>query len=603
MKKQRFLRDQYKESFWYLAVLAFASIIWLIVRTGTKPSRISYPCQKAALTNINIFLVALGFPFARVTGQLLFQKMLKSRGIKVVMIASLLGILAFSTVETFTINSAPAVSLPPVILNLQSQTAESTSPSSLFIIQNASGLQGNLDEAISALLSSMQSQGLNFFKTSATPSGLIGNNDVIIIKINGVDTQRSMTNTDLVKSLVKTIVAHPDGFTGEVVIADNGQSTGGVDMAENNAYDHSQSMTDVAGMFPNHKVSAYSWWTFASRSVAEYSSGNYQDGYVVNYTSNTQTGIKVSYPKFQTAYGTYISFKNGVWNQSTGTYDSSRLKVINMPVFKSHGGYAVTACVKNYMGVGSETLTSCHYTIGDGGMATEMIETRFPTLNILDCIWINANPFQPADSSTNDLCGPITPYDAASYTNLIAASTDPVALEYWIAKHVGLPAAIQNGYTYISSMDPDYEPITYDLLQSYHNYLTASMNELKNHNRQATMLESEMNVYVTLTPTPTAEPSPTPTPTAEPSPTPTPTAESSPTPTPTAEPSPTPTPTAEPSPTPTPTAIPAPSAEPTPTPLPARTEFLPPEALYATAIIGVAIIIGIVLIAFIKQKK
>jgi hypothetical protein len=496
MKKQHFLRGQTEKSVFFLGLLAFASVIWLILRTGTKPSRISYPCQKAALTNINVFLVALGFPFVSVAGQWLFQKIVKSKISKVVMIACLLAISVFSTVGTFAINSAPAVDFTPVALDLQSQIVDSTSPSELFIVQNASGLQGNLDEAISALLWCMQSQGLNFFKTSATPSGLIGKNDVIIMKVNGVGPQRANTNTDLAKSLVKTIVAHPDGFTGEIVIADNGQSTGGVNMAQSNAYDHSQSMTDVAGMFPNHKVSAYSWWTIASNSVAEYSSGNYQDGYVVNYTSNAQTGVKVSYPKFQTAYDTYISFKNGVWNQSTGTYDSSRLKVINMPLFKSHRGYGATACVKNYMGLGSQTLTNQHDTVGDGGMGTEIVETRFPTLNILDCIWINANPFQPG-GSTDGPWGPYTTYEDASYTNLIAASTDPVALEYWIAKHVGMPTAIQRGYTYISSIDPDYEPVTQNLDQSYHHYLTASMNEIVSHGRQATMLESEMNVYIT----------------------------------------------------------------------------------------------------------
>ena len=319
------------------------------------------------------------------------------------MVTGLLVTMAVPNFAVFIINSVPAFNLTPVALNLQSQAADAANSSNLFIIQHASGLQGNMDAAMSALLSSMQSNGLSFFKTSAIPSGLIGADDVIIIKVNGQSEQRGGTNTDLAKSLVKTIVDHPDGFTGEVVIADNGQDTGGVDMTESNAYDHSQSMTDVAGMFPTYKVSAYSWYTIATNNVTEYSSGNYQDGYVVNSTSNAVTGVKVSYPKFQTAYGTYISFKNGVWNQSTETYDSSKLKIINLPLFKSHYDYGATACVKNYMGVGSQTLTGMHDSVGDGGMGTMMVETRFPTLNILDGIWINANPY-PAN-------GPRPTYD------------------------------------------------------------------------------------------------------------------------------------------------------------------------------------------------
>ena len=177
--------------------------------------------------------------------------------------------------------------------------------------------------------------------------------------MNGVGPQRGGTNTDLAKSLVKVIIGHPDGFTGELVIADNGQDTGGVDMAESNAYDPSQSMADVAGMFPSYKVSAYSWYPIRANSVAEYSSGDLSNGYVVNPTPDPVTGVKVSYPKFQTAYGTYISFKNGVWNQSAETYDSARLKIINMPLFKSHYNYGATSCVKNYMGVGSQYLRVC----------------------------------------------------------------------------------------------------------------------------------------------------------------------------------------------------------------------------------------------------
>ena len=590
MKKYNFLHNHSKKPIWYLALFAAVSAVWLIIRTGTKPSRISYPCQKAAAANINLFLIALAPPFAGLTGKLLPERILRSRVTRVLLVTALLITMTVSTFALFTITAPPAVNLSPITLDLQSQTAASASPSNLFIIQNASGLQGNMDAAISALLSSMQSYNLNFFKTTAIPLGLIGKNDVVIIKVNGQSPQRGSTNTDLAKSLVKTIVGHPEGFTGEIVIADNGQSTDCVDMTESNAYNHSQSMTDVAGLFPAHKVSAYSWWTIASNSVAEYSSGNYQDGYVVNSTSNTVTKLKVSYPKFQTTYGTYISFKNGVWNQITESYNSSRLKIINLPLFKSHYNYGATACVKNYMGVVSQTLTGAHDTVGDGGMGTAMVETRFPTLNIIDCIWINANPFQPG-SSTDSPCGPFTTYDEASYTNLIGASTDPVALEYWIAKHVAIPTAVQRGYSYTSSIDPDYEAITENLVQSYHHYLAASLNQIRNSDRQTTMLESEMNIYVTsLTPTPT------PTPTDSPLPTPTPTASPTPTSTPTSTPSPIATPT------PTSSSSPASTESPSLSPTPSHRE--PPTMYVAVGIIiiGAVAVIAVVIILLRMRK-
>ena len=41
------------------AFIAIASLLWLLLQSGRRPSRISYPCQKAAAANVLIFL-----PFA-----------------------------------------------------------------------------------------------------------------------------------------------------------------------------------------------------------------------------------------------------------------------------------------------------------------------------------------------------------------------------------------------------------------------------------------------------------------------------------------------------------------------------------------------------------
>jgi hypothetical protein len=173
MKRRSFLKNYSKKSIWHLALLAIISAVWLIVRTGTKPSRISYPCQKAAAANINLFLIVLAQILAGLTSKLLPERILRSRIAKIVMVTGLLVTMAISTFTMFTINADPVVNLTLVDLDLQSQTTTASSPSNLFIIQNASGLQGNMDAAISALLSSMQNQGLNFFDTTATPSGLI----------------------------------------------------------------------------------------------------------------------------------------------------------------------------------------------------------------------------------------------------------------------------------------------------------------------------------------------------------------------------------------------------------------------------------------------
>jgi len=485
-------RCESRKSVLMMVPIAIASIIWLVVRTGTKPSRITYPCQKAAIANVQILALALGAPFldfARLRVHIAI--FVEHRLAKSILLATILlfavGSYTLTDIDLPLMNSV--ISVP---LSLQPQSAiQSASSSDLFFVENASGAFGNMDAAISTLLSLMQNNSLFFFKTASIPTGLFSRDDVVLIKVNAVGPERSGTNTDLIKSLVAKIVNHPEGFMGEIVVADNGQDTGGLNLAEHNAYDHSQSFQDVVDMFPGFKVSTFSWYNIRASNVNEYDQGNLNDGYVVNSTQNPTTYLRVSYPKFRTQYGTYISFKRGIWSTATGSYNATKLKVINVPVLKSHYNYGVTACVKNYMGVTSQTLTTSHNTVGYGGMGTEIGQTRFPTLTILDAIWINANPKESGSD-----CGPPTSYEAASFTNVIGASRDPVALEYWAAKHILIQAAIQKGYTSYSSLNPDYAPITPGLTESYHNYLERSMNQLKEAGYQVTMNEGEMNVYV-----------------------------------------------------------------------------------------------------------
>ncbi|HEC38428.1 MAG TPA: hypothetical protein ENI29_09335 [bacterium] len=47
---------------WKLGLLAVLSAIWIMRRTGRKPTRIVYPCQHVAVSNIKIFRYALLAP-------------------------------------------------------------------------------------------------------------------------------------------------------------------------------------------------------------------------------------------------------------------------------------------------------------------------------------------------------------------------------------------------------------------------------------------------------------------------------------------------------------------------------------------------------------
>ena len=374
------------------------------------------------------------------------------------------------------------------------RSADFKPASDIFVVNGALGK----DCGISQLVDLMQSHGALFYKSATGgkntgPEGFIARDDTIVVKVNSQWDERGGTNTDLLKALIGAITRHPDGFVGEIVVADNGQGQygstgqgGSFDYTRNNAEDIPQSTQKMVDSFAGHRVSTYLWDRITTKRVTEYAEGNIEDGYVIDGGKNARTSLMVSYPKFKTKFGTYVSFKLGLWNSETQSYNSDRLKVINVPVLKSHMIYGVTACVKHYMGVTSDKLTvqlgaSSHSAIGAGGMGTEMAETRFPILNVVDAIWVNANPGR----------GPGTPYDAATRTNTIAASTDPVALDYWAAKNLLMPTASHLGYSTVSSIDPDNTAS-----HSFGQWLRLSMKEIARANYQATVDEAYMNVYV-----------------------------------------------------------------------------------------------------------
>lgn len=343
-------------------------------------------------------------------------------------------------------------------LAFESTLASITPATNIFVLNDAS----KNDLGISKLILGMAKKHCYFYQTSTTgvaqsPLGLIAKDDTVLIKVNSQWDQRGGPNTDLLKAFIKAVTSHPDGFCGEIVVADNGQAQygsagkgGDFNWRLSNARDNAQSVQKVADSFTAHRVSTCQWDNITEVQVKEYDENDINDGYIVDPRPKAATGFLVSYPKFTTKFGTRISFKKGLWDSAAGNYDNQKLKLINWPTLKAHFIYGVTGCVKSYMGVVTDKLTArlgarSHDKIWQGVMGNEMSETRMPVLNIVDAIWVNAKPAG----------GPRTPYDAAHWADVLLAGTDPVALDYWGAKHVLMPLANQAGYSDLSTIDPD----------------------------------------------------------------------------------------------------------------------------------------------------
>ncbi|MFV0402182.1 MAG: DUF362 domain-containing protein [Oscillospiraceae bacterium] len=336
---------------------------------------------------------------------------------------------SFSSQESEEVSSLPDVE--------ESSVAESANTvpeglSAVFVQRDTDGT----DDGVTRLIASMEASGVPFYKTLDIPEGIVGANDVVLLKINCQWAYRGGTNTDLLYSVAKAVADHPEGLSGEIVFVDNGQGQygtngdgGSFDWTESNSLNRDQSTQDVIDQLQGEgvSISGFLWDSITMNRVQEYSEGDSADGYVVG-DEIYPTGSEVTYPKCTTAQGNMVSFKEGVWDGEN--YDSDRLTVINLPVLKQHGIYQVTGAVKAYMGVVANRITEhrAHNNVGSGFMGTQMAHSRIPDLNVMDMIWIGVDG------------GPGVSYEGAVERDMIAASTDPVALDYWCAKYVLMPA-------------------------------------------------------------------------------------------------------------------------------------------------------------------
>ena len=173
------------------------------------------------------------------------------------------------------------------------------------------------------MIQGMAEEHCYFYQTSKkgvgqNPLGLIAKDDTLMIKVNSQWDQRGGPNTDLLKAFIKAVTQHPDGFKGEIVVADNGQAQygsagkgGNLDWALSNARDTAQSVQKVVDSFRDYKVSTYLWDNITEIQVKEYDEGDNSDGYIVDMQAKVATNFMVSYPKFTTSYGTAYQSEKG----------------------------------------------------------------------------------------------------------------------------------------------------------------------------------------------------------------------------------------------------------------------------------------------------
>ncbi len=152
---------------WVLAVVGIASLIWLLVRTGAKPSRAAYPCQRAAMANASAWLGTLVLPAA-------VWRRSETRFI-ILLAASLVIAGLAAPVVGFVRNAAAAGPPRAITLSLAGKQQPRSTSSDIFAVQGTNGADGGFQR----LTRLMEQGGLSFY-------ALIGSGDVVIIMVNSL---------------------------------------------------------------------------------------------------------------------------------------------------------------------------------------------------------------------------------------------------------------------------------------------------------------------------------------------------------------------------------------------------------------------------------
>ena len=466
---------------WYGSAGLFA-LLWILLRSGTNPKRLSYPCQQAAAPlAFNWLLAAIAF----LGGNLLLRKFTRFA----FPFLAVSGIVLFVITETDYLESNTRLN-DNLLLALP--VWEVPNPvSKVFIMDSVPLTSGSLaagdstvpnsylpDPGIDTLLMMMQAKGISFYRTPATPYGIVGSNNVVIIKGNFQWNSRNTTSTDRIKGVIWKILNHPNGFTGEIMVCDNTQDIGtGINQQDNNSEDAEQSIIDVVNTFhaKHYPVSSLDWQIYWDVVVNEYSIGNYTSGYVYDSVS------KISYPKFKTPNNRYVSLRNGIWDSASSGYDTSKLCIIDFPVLKAHSMAGATIGIKNWIGVlttaystqryGSWNAMHSSYFFSSYALVARVLAATYPRLTIVDADWTTRQ-------GPNNLT-------YIQHTSWLAASTDPAAVSWYTAKFMLTPIAVSPNQT-----NPDLTG------SAYRNCLTNWVNYLRNTaGLPCTKDSAEISVY------------------------------------------------------------------------------------------------------------
>ncbi len=295
------------------------------------------------------------------------------------------------------------------------------------------------------------------FELAGGIARFIDSQDIVVLKPNGQWPRQGYTHTLGLKALIDLILARPDGFDGEIIIAEHVHRTPAQAMGSgycwnistsnrhNNWPDmsylqlvqdyHNRGFLRVTAL-PMYDVSADpDHWAVAS-GPQDLQAGKHGWVRLADYTSVNNRKITPSYPLFRSSFsGKIIDLHRGggVWHN--GSLTGQAVRLVLLPTLNNHGQNA-----EDYAGITS--AVKCHIGFQEG-ISLHQVGYNYDRPDAVgDCVGhLITEVFEPSFYLTcAEYSGHISRTSTtAMQTKTVGLAVDPVSLDYWMSKNVLFP--------------------------------------------------------------------------------------------------------------------------------------------------------------------
>ena len=347
-------------------MLGIASLIWLIIKSGRKPSRMQYPCQKAAASYVGFFLLPLLIALVH-KAYYYFKAYNRRSMVRSIVLAAISMGLLFSSTHIWDRYQQAKQSVYYIQLKSKSPFGKKTMTalgisSGLLTIPHAMALPSP------HRVVSVHHSGATNWEFACTGSGscpvYYGDSDYVdqsIVNQMFDKGMQTLTDTDSTEDAWQMIL--PD-YQNEEIVAIKVNFNDSIMGGGTSGYGDDDAYVDALPQVVNAVISGLITRGVAQENIRIFDSSRHiTDRFRnliaypnVTYYDRSGNGDDVNASTFDSAIASAsIDFSNSGYPASSSTHKITDVLIesdylINIPIMKRHGGAGITLSLKNHLG-------------------------------------------------------------------------------------------------------------------------------------------------------------------------------------------------------------------------------------------------------------